>query len=213
MKNAIHGVLVLGFLAFGAACADDESSDPPKDTGEADPTWTAPPGCADQAAKYQSCGLLGEGTYNCVLPDGLLGDCITGCIVDAACEDLTAELCDPSGSPTIFECIRGCQTSPFACTDGTTVPYTTLCNGYNDCLDGADETGCRTFSCADGGEVTISHRCDGTPHCDDGSDEAKCPMFTCGNGDTIPASKECDLESDCVEGLDENAQCVRAICP
>ena len=79
----------------------------------------------------------------------------------------------------------------FECSNQRTVHYTLTCDGYDDCEDGSDETGCmlakyilssdQFLECKETAELILAeHRCDGKADCHDESDEQLCD--TCGPG-------------------------------
>lgn len=85
-----------------------------------------------------------------------------------------------------------------------------ICDGDNDCTDGADEANClcasHEFKCDDGRCVALRWRCDGWPDCFDGSDESVelCSTIPCGqhsfrcdNKRCIQKSSICDGKFDC----------------
>uniref|UniRef100_A0A915HTZ1 Uncharacterized protein n=1 Tax=Romanomermis culicivorax TaxID=13658 RepID=A0A915HTZ1_ROMCU len=99
--------------------------------------------------------------------------------------------CIPSSSDeNLTACDRNltCTKKEFLCSDGQRcVDRSLICNGFNDCSDGSDETAnancvhgvviCNqkfSFQCLSGGCIQKSWMCDGEEDCDDGSDEMHC---------------------------------------
>jgi hypothetical protein len=83
------------------------------------------------------------------------------------------------------------------------VPAFALCDGQNDCSNGADEADCLSFPCGDGQMVASAALCDGTFDCSNKSDEYPCDFFTCGKGVSLPFEETCDGFPDCPDGSDE----------
>ncbi|XP_076464215.1 uncharacterized protein LOC143296263 [Babylonia areolata] len=71
----------------------------------------------------------------------------------------------------------GSTVAMFPCTDGSTLPYTLVCDFKDDCWDASDESFC-----------IHSH---------------VCPGFTCNNGQCVPKEKRCDDYKDCWDESDE----------
>lgn len=101
------------------------------------------------------------------------------------------------------------------CSNGFCLPDIYLCDGYENCLDGADEAKCGVpvncsesdFECMNGKCIPSNWVCDGDNDCGDLSDERDCDCsqrnFTCGNGVCLNSYKVCDGENDCVDNTDE----------
>jgi hypothetical protein len=136
-----------------------------------------------------------------------------------SCDALEELLCGgfgPEAEALIDGCYMECDMiHGHTCGDGTSVPPYSVCDTFDDCQDGSDETNCPgPFVCGDGTEIPPNWECDGEPDCQDGSDEVGCPtptQFTCGDGTQIPASWECDGEPDCQDGSDEDG-CAMIVC-
>lgn len=119
------------------------------------------------------------------------------------------------GDPT-SGCTGGPVNPSFQCAPLSFVPGSTVCDGFADCDNGADEQfgACATVieDCADGLRVfSTDEACDGVPDCLDGSDEADplapgctTDLLPCGSGDGFHVlSQQCDGVIDCRNGHDE----------
>ncbi|XP_049843588.1 basement membrane-specific heparan sulfate proteoglycan core protein isoform X30 [Schistocerca gregaria] len=123
----------------------------------------------------------------------------------------------PTGAPPVDE--EECTAEQFRCSNGLCISDTFRCDGYPDCIDGSDETGCprrecavSEFRCRDGTCIPLGRRCDGRTDCSDFSDEYDCPTpaptcsaleFTCGDGSCIDRRRVCDGRPDCRDYSDE----------
>ncbi|XP_037293354.1 sortilin-related receptor isoform X2 [Manduca sexta] len=122
-----------------------------------------------------------------------------------------------------------CGKNQFTCSPGVCIPLAWVCDGPEDCADGADEAGCgarpappgacgaRDAPCADGrGCVPAASLCDGTPQCADGSDELHCAAhgqkpasncsagyIQCDEGRCVSQAVVCNGRQDCYDGSDE----------
>ncbi|XP_033095658.1 low-density lipoprotein receptor-like [Anneissia japonica] len=113
----------------------------------------------------------------------------------------------------------------FECDSDKCLPFSSVCDGLNDCLDGTDEgLQCRSatvecvgeheFLCDDGQCILNALRCDGPTDCMDGSDELRCDIdyvqpfckeFTCDNEQRCLSLKFlCDGVKQCSDGTDES---------
>ncbi|MCH9682588.1 MAG: LDL receptor domain-containing protein, partial [Deltaproteobacteria bacterium] len=132
-------------------------------------------------------------------------------VYDANPEAFQVVRCQAEAIRSYVACRRaeGCP-APFMCGDGSSVPESSLCDGFADCANGFDEEqGCPPpFMCGDGQQVPPPAVCNGVSNCLDGSDEAGCPEpFVCGDATEVPASSVCDGFPDCIDGSDEQQDC------
>ncbi|TKC52997.1 hypothetical protein EI555_015648, partial [Monodon monoceros] len=120
-----------------------------------------------------------------------------------------------------------CQMTRQAACGGRCIPVAWLCNGEQECPDGADEQ-CeevchghpQAWQCDDGRCISIHWLCDGVSDCLDGSDEVNCERMTPCPDPKIPcpgdpqcrdAWEPCDVDEDCGGGFGE-AHCPRHRC-
>lgn len=112
-----------------------------------------------------------------------------------------------------------CHAGYFRCANDSWCIHTRfLCDGRQDCPDGADEKGCDTaacepdqFRCNSGTCIPASLRCDGEPDCPDDSDEpgdcayARCAshQFRCDDGLCIDEDLRCNGVDECGDSSDE----------
>ncbi|XP_066591634.1 serine protease nudel [Prorops nasuta] len=83
----------------------------------------------------------------------------------------------------------------FRCSLGQCIPTNRLCDGVEDCRDGADE---EKDQCEYAEKLCINN----VEGCGCKKSELKC-----GNGKCVPKSAFCNLEIDCEDGTDEPARC------
>ncbi|XP_066878606.1 low-density lipoprotein receptor-related protein 2-like [Kogia breviceps] len=120
-----------------------------------------------------------------------------------------------------------CQMTRQAACGGRCIPVAWLCNGEQECPDGADEQ-CeevchghpQAWQCDDGRCISTRWLCDGVSDCLDGSDEVNCGRTTAcpdakiqcpGDPRCRDAWEPCDVDEDCGGGLGE-ARCPRPRC-
>lgn len=161
--------------------------------------------CERSWSKLEGCGLVRKGAGSCegVEPNAE-ADCVSRCMDEASCAQLTGLFCGET--PEAVElCFASCQEAAATLTCDRDRKYSQFdkCDGFADCVDGADEAACPTFGCSSGEKIPASFKCDAEEDCRDGSDERGCPTFRCANGDLQPASFECDGAADCSDGSDE----------
>lgn len=78
---------------------------------------------------------------------------------------------------------RTCLSEDHRCSSGLCIPPTKKCDGYFDCRDESDETGCNMTSCTKDKFRCVekciekSQKCDHKKDCDDNSDEEGCGKF------------------------------------
>eukprot|EP00116_Pleurobrachia_bachei_P007744 sb/3468006/ len=117
-----------------------------------------------------------------------------------------------------------CNRNEYSCKEGKCISKRFLCDGWQDCQDGADERECvnpcqtNEFRCPNT-DICLheSVKCNGDFDCPDGGDELQCdyPLckadeFQCDNGWCLHKSWMCDGNQDCLGGEDEE-QCAK--CP
>lgn len=106
-------------------------------------------GCEDSAcervvSRASECGIpLAEG----VCDDGAW-DCRLACLTGRGCASLRTYFDGDGLPPEDRRCMTAC--GRFACGDGTDIAGGGVCDGTQDCENGADERDCVYMSCADG---------------------------------------------------------------
>ena len=163
MKKTTLLILVLSLLLI--SCDDDDND------------GYVSEGCVAAANNMQSCDLYTDGTVNCAMDYETPKDsCYAFCVAEASCDDLEAFYCSFGESNELTDSFGGCDTlsESYACGDGTEIEGYYVCDGEEDCDNGADEANCARFECTEFGSVPQSWVCDGEQDCDDGSDEAGC---------------------------------------
>ncbi|XP_016042287.2 prolow-density lipoprotein receptor-related protein 1-like [Erinaceus europaeus] len=120
-----------------------------------------------------------------------------------------------------------CNMTRQAACEEKCIPVTWLCNGEQECPDGADEQCeemCRghpqAWPCDNGKCIALSWLCDGVGDCLDGSDEVDCETLTAcpdqkvrcsGNSQCHDAWELCDDLEGCEDGFDK-AHCPQTQC-
>lgn len=163
--------------------------------------------CAEFTARLGDCG----GTEDSCPFVSEVTACEFDCIERMSCILVDDDAEDPAERWGYAGCFERCAEEFFCEADGKTVPPQTLCDGQEDCSDGADEAdeNCGLFdNLFECGEIELPRRqiCDGTQDCDDGSDEETCPGFLCHDGSAIiPEAQYCDGKpGDCADDSDES---------
>ena len=167
------GLLLSALIALAAAsCGDDDAEGQVRAV------------CEEVYGKLRGCELVSEGELDCwPFENDDYRACIVECVRPASCEDIFAQTCDDIDNEFAL-CLDDCLLTAFAsvrCGDDSRVSIDRVCDGVNDCNDGADEARCDEpepqFVCDDGERVALDGRCDGSSDCRDGSDEAGCPSY------------------------------------
>lgn len=168
--------------------------------------------CTD-GSDEEDCGNVQDNSFNC-----LNGDCTALFDQCGEDEDCANEIADEGSSS--LQCLENevpCKPT-MKCLDNRH-----LCDGFELCPDGSDETGCHNYACQEDDEVCPSQKClrkswicDGIEDCPDGYDERHCEnyicedtRFKCRNHKCIPEEWRCDGDDDCKDGSDEKGCPVR----
>ncbi|CAI5450367.1 unnamed protein product [Caenorhabditis angaria] len=168
--------------------------------------------------RYQVC----DGKHDC--SNGMdEKDCPGRCLVKESamkkrvtCSDGREYTEEEACSGEFHKCYSNCPENckAFHCPiDKKCISRSAVCDGYVDCVDGADERNCscneiERFKC-DRKCIDFERKCDGILDCVDMSDEYNCATcasgaFTCAIDQTcLPSSTRCDGVDNCSDGSDE----------
>ncbi len=169
-------VLTVLALLTATGCKEDDKD------GSADDQTAGDTQLVNQAtAKFKECDLFIPGVDD---KDTAIEDdydrCAAECVIASSCDELEDLRCSdqPDFENPLLACVFQCPEAPadgYACVDGAKIPHAALCDGEQNCADGADEQDCQGYECADGEKLELeSVECDGFEDCADGSDEAEC---------------------------------------
>ncbi len=126
---------------------------------------------------------------------------------------------------------KGCEHEAFACNAASFIAHDDVCDGKDQCMDGADEADCREFDCGDGERIPARGVCDSDVNCKNHADDLDCPgWFVCADGKgAVAGSDVCEIADlsdaelaalvakdlaklyDCPDKSDESS-CARVIC-
>jgi len=159
------------------------------------------PSCAENVRTIEAC--LEADFVACETP---YDECWTACAGRGTCDELVAAR-HGNSPPWLDACASRCVKKflSFTCPDdGRLIDPSWVCDGDEDCVDGADESDCRYFECDEGGLIRAESECDEWADCGDRSDEEHCGYFLCSDNQmTVDDGLRCDAEEDCEDGSDE----------
>ncbi|VDM74572.1 unnamed protein product, partial [Strongylus vulgaris] len=159
--------------------------------------------CADGRTypEAEACsGAIEHCAYNCIKCDPRLAytckdkKCVPQMLVCDGIEDCSEGederscSCAVSLTSAVFIAKMKCGLDKFECrsASGKTkcIPKNKVCDGVWDCMDGKDETNCKScpqdsIRCDEGKCIPKMSRCDGVADCKDGSDEIGCTCKEC----------------------------------
>ena len=161
----------------GCACGGNAGTAAGGYAGYSGAAGTAGTGGATVGGPMESCNKItaavaacGDSGYvPCNPSSTTYGSCYADCIAGAACGNIMNHICNGYDS-AIATCESNCFTTAyFHCGDvsDSQVPEYYLCDGFQDCSNNADETGCppQYFTCPDQSTIPMSWRCDGFQDC------------------------------------------------
>ena len=90
----------------------------------------------------------------------------------------------------------------FACSDGSCILQTRLCDGFKDCPHGKDETDCRHACVQHGGKPLLPEAC--LQDCPLMACKCARDYYRCKGGGCVDYMRVCDGVSDCLDGDDED---------
>nr|XP_039251753.1 low-density lipoprotein receptor-related protein 2-like [Styela clava] len=144
--------------------------------------------------------------------------CVAGPDGEPECSCPTGYYLTNRGKDCILdrEGVERCDEDEYTCSNGWCTSYEYVCNTYNNCPDGADESD-RTcadhvcpanyFTCPNKRCIRLYNVCDYDDDCGDGADEEGCAHptcrpgeFTCKYGRCLPQSQVCNTYDNCRDG-------------
>jgi hypothetical protein len=162
MTGLLKVTMTLGWVAcivLGGACGGGDGSK-----------------CDAMKGKLRTCGLLPRGVDVACQEPPPAQACMVNCFLHASCPDLVDAYCNGGTSSRLYACVDACPSGDiYTCRNGELVSAYSRCDGWADCTDGSDESGCPTFRCKNGETIVEQDHCDGYSDCADGSDEIDCP--------------------------------------